>query len=118
MPRGEPQLEPVEAPAPLAAESETVPLGPAVAPESAVPFGARGPDGVNSSMHDVLGESSSGERRKFVLQLQRTAGNAAVTRWLGTVRERHAARQAGGGDAGDTPPELPGEPPQDGPRRR
>jgi hypothetical protein len=112
MPRGEPQLEPVEAPAPLAAESEAVPLGPAVAPESAVPFGARGPDAAGANIREALGEPGGGDRRRFVLQLQRTAGNAAVSRWLGAVRERHAARGGGAdGSAGS-------EPPGDGPRLR
>jgi len=104
MPHGESQLEPAEAvEVPLAAESVAVPLDPAVAPPVAVPYGARGPEGIGG-MRDVLALSAPTERRRFVLQLQRTAGNAAVCRWLGAVRERYAARMA----AGDGPPEEPG----------
>jgi hypothetical protein len=46
-----------------------------------------------------------------VLQLQRTAGNAAVCRWLGIVRDRYAAG-AGGGGSPEEPPDA------DAPRER
>ena len=110
MPRGEPQLEPVEAvQAPLAPESVAVPLEPATAPPGAVPFGARSTEGAGG-MRDVLALSGPLERRRFVLQLQRTAGNAAVCRWLAAVGERHAARLASA---------APGDPPDEtGPRSR
>ena len=129
MPRGEPQLEPTEpVKVPLPPETAAVPLEPAVEAPGAVPYGARGPEGAGG-MRDVLALSSPAERRRFVLQLQKTAGNAAVCRWLGAVRERYAARHA----TGDGDPDLPGdladlealiaggdEPPDepDGPRRR
>jgi len=58
----------------------------------------------------VMALSSPGERRRFVLQLQRTAGNAAVCRWLAIVRDRYAAAH-GAGD-GDEPPDA------DAPRER
>ena len=95
-PQGEPQLEPAETPK-LAPEQVAVPLEPATAPPVAVPYGARGPDSLGG-MHDVLALSTPTERRRFVLQLQRTAGNAAVCRWLAAVRERYAARHTGAGD--------------------
>jgi len=100
MPRGEPELEQVDAPAPLAAEAAPVALEAATAPPVAVPYGARGPEGLGG-MRDVLALSSPGERRRFVLQLQRTAGNAAVCRWLAAVRERYAARHTSGDDPPD-----------------
>ena len=59
-------------------------------------------------MRDVIALSSPGERRRFVLQLQRTAGNAAVCRWLGIVRDRYASG-AGGGGADDPPEDAPRE---------
>ena len=105
MPRGEPELEHVEAPAPLSPETAPVVLEPATAAPVAVPYGARGPEGLGG-MRDVLALSSPGERRRFVLQLQRTAGNAAVCRWLGAVRDRYAAAHATG-DGADAPPEAP-----------
>ena len=104
MPRGEPELEAVEAPAPLAAETAPVALEAATAAPVAVPYGARGPEGLGG-MRDVLALSSPGERRRFVLQLQRTAGNAAVCRWLGIVRDRYAAGRDTGDD--EPPPEAP-----------
>ena len=108
MPHGEPKLEPVEAvQVPLAAESAALPLEPATAAPGPVPFGARSSEGLGG-MRDVLAVSSPLERRRFVLQLQRTAGNAAVCRWLSAVRERHAARMASGDD--DPPPDA--EPPR------
>jgi hypothetical protein len=129
MAHGEPQLEQADAvKAPPAPESVVAPLEPATAPPVAVPFGARGQEGLGG-MRDVLALSTPAERRKFVLQLQRTAGNAAVCRWLGAVRERYAARHA----RGDGPPEArdgeldleslvggPDDPPdaEEGPRRR
>ena len=107
MPRGEPELEPVVEIAPLAPETAPVALEAATAAPVAVPYGARGPEGLGG-MRDVLALSSPGERRRFVLQLQRTAGNAAVCRWLGIVRDRYAA----GLDTGDE------EPPPEAPRTR
>ena len=70
-----------------------------------MPYGARAPEGLGG-MRDVIAMSSPGERRRFVLQLQRTAGNAAVCRWLAAVRDRYAAG-AGTGDGTDEPPEAP-----------
>ena len=107
MPRGEPELEPVVETAPLAPETAPVALEAATAAPGAIPYGARGPEGLGG-MRDVLALSSAGERRRFVLQLQRTAGNAAVCRWLGIVRDRYAA----GLDTGDD------EPPPEAPRAR
>ena len=107
---GRPELESVpETPARLVAETETVALEAATAAPVAVPYGARSPEGVGG-MRDVLALSSAGERRRFVLQLQRTAGNAAVCRWLGIVRDRYA-KVHGTGD-GDEPPDA------DAPRER
>ena len=107
---GRPELESVaETPARLVAETETVALEAATATPVAVPYGARSPEGVGG-MRDVLALSSAGERRRFVLQLQRTAGNAAVCRWLGIVRDRYA-KVHGAGD-GDEPPDA------DAPRER
>ena len=134
MSRGEPQLEPAEAvQVALPAEPSTVPLEPASSAPVAVPYGARGPEGLGG-MRDVMAMSSPLERRKFILQLQRTAGNAAVCRWLGAVRERYAAKQAaasspmavpvattGDGDApalDAAPGGMPEGPPEDGPRAR
>jgi hypothetical protein len=106
---GRPELEPVvESPAPLVPEPATVALEAATAGPVAVPYGARGPESLGG-MRDVLALSSPGERRRFVLQLQRTAGNAAVCRWLDAVRERYAA---GGAADGEDPPEA------DAPRER
>src|SRR5215217_9228488 len=96
MPRGEPQLEPVE-PVVLPLESAAVPVQPEVVSPIAAPLGARGPGGTQSGMRDVMALSSPGERRKFILQLQRTAGNAAVCRWLNVVRDRYAAVHGAGG---------------------
>jgi len=104
---GRPELEAVEAPAPLVAETETVALEPATAAPVAIPYGARSPEGLGG-MRDVIALSSPGERRRFVLQLQRTAGNAAVCRWLGMVRDRYASGAGGGAD----------DPPEDAPRER
>jgi hypothetical protein len=109
MSTGRPELEQVEAPQPLVRETAPVALEPATAAPVAVPYGARSPEGLGG-MRDVLALSSAGERRRFVLQLQRTAGNAAVCRWLQAVRQRYAAGAAGG-DA-DDPPEA------DAPRER
>ena len=123
MPRGEPQLEQVETvQVPLPAEASAVPLQPETAAPVAIPAGARGNE--SAGMRDVMAMSSPGERRRFVLQLQRTAGNAAVCRWLGAVRERYSARHAPG--AGDDPIDpiqailgAPEDPPDvDGPRAR
>ena len=123
MPHGEPQLEQAEAvQVPLPAEPTAVPLQPETAGPIAIPAAARGNEA--AGMRDVMALSSAGERRRFVLQLQRTAGNAAVCRWLGAVRERYAAKHAPGG--GDDPQDViaailgaPDEPPDvDGPRAR
>jgi hypothetical protein len=101
MPRGEPQLDQTEAvQVPLAAEPTATPLEPAVVAPGAVPFGARGAE--QAGMRDVMAMSSPGERRRFVLQLQRTAGNAAVCRWLSAVRERYVAVHGGP----DGPPDV------------
>ena len=100
MPRGEPQLEPAEAPAALPPESAPVSLEPAVAAPVAVPYGARDPESLND-MRDTVALSGQLERRRFVLQLQRTAGNAAVCRWLNAVRGRTAT----GADGSDEPPD-------------
>ena len=94
MPRGEPQLEPAEAVV-LPAESAAVPMQPEVVSPIAAPHGARGAEA--AGMRDVMALSSPGERRKFILQLQRTAGNAAVCRWLNVVRDRYAALHGAGG---------------------
>jgi hypothetical protein len=93
MSRGEPQLEPAE-PVVLPAEPAAVPLQPEVVAPIAAPLGARSPEA--AGMRDVMALSSPVERRKFVLQLQRTAGNAAVCRWLEVVRDRYAALHGGG----------------------
>src|SRR5215218_2662688 len=103
--QGRPELEQVEAAQPLVPETAPVALEPATAAPVAVPYGARAPEGLGG-MRDVLALAAAGERRRFVLQLQRTAGNAAVCRWLGAVRERYAA----GHVTGDGPDEPPGAP--------
>ena len=109
---GRPELEPVaETPARLTPETETVALEAATAAPVAVPYGARSPEGPGG-MHDVLAHSSAGERRRFVIQLQRTAGNAAVCRWLGMVRDRYAAAHGVGDGDGEQPPDA------DAPRER
>ena len=100
MPHGEPQLEPVEpVQVPLPAEPTAVPLQPETAAPMSAPLGARGPE--VAGMRDVMALSSPGERRRFVLQLQRTAGNAAVCRWLSAVRERYGALHGGPGGPPD-----------------
>jgi hypothetical protein len=104
MPQGEPQLEPVE-PVVLPAEQTAVPLQPESVSPIAPPLGARAPEA--AGMRDVMALTSPGERRRFVLQLQRTAGNAAVCRWLGVVRDRYAA--SGGGSGEDDEPDAPRE---------
>jgi len=105
---GRPELEQVpETPAPLVPETAPVALEPATAAPVAVPYGARAPEGLGG-MRDVMALSSPGQRRRFVLQLQRTAGNAAVCRWLGIVRDRYAS----GGGSQDEPPDA------DAPRAR
>ena len=105
MARGEPQLEPAE-PVVLPAEPASVPVQPETVTPIASPLGARSPEA--AGIRDVLALSSPLERRKFVLQLQRTAGNAAVCRWLEVVRERYAALHG----APDGPPD------EDEPRAR
>jgi hypothetical protein len=123
--RGDPQLEqqaPQAEVVPIPAEPITLP--PAAAPEVAMPAGGRVSDGLGG-MRDVLGLSTPDARRRFVLQLQRTAGNAAVCRWLGIARARHAARGTPGDDPLEpddlaAPPDDPDGPSPDegGPRRR
>jgi hypothetical protein len=98
MSRGEPQLEPVE-PVVLPAEPAAVPVQAETAAPVVAPLGARAPEA--AGMRDVMALSSPGERRKFILQLQRTAGNAAVCRWLDVVRDRYAALHGGAGDPDD-----------------
>src|SRR4051794_19399138 len=93
MPQGEPQLEPVE-PVMLPAEPTAVPLQPETVSPIVAPLGARAPEA--AGMRDVMALSSPGERSKFILQLQRTAGNAAVCRWLEVVRDRYAALHGSG----------------------
>ena len=104
--QGRPELEPVVETAQAVPETAPVALEAATAAPVAVPpSGARSPEGLGG-MRDVMAASSAGERRRFVLQLQRTAGNAAVCRWLGAVRDRYAAAHATG-DGADEPPEAP-----------
>ena len=104
---GRPELEPVvETPA-VVPDAATVAIEPAKSAPIAIPYGARSPEGLGG-MRDVIALSSPGERRRFVLQLQRTAGNAAVCRWLGIVRDRYASGAGGGAD----------DPPEDAPRER
>ena len=67
------------------------------APESAVPTGARGPQDA-SQYQGVLSHGGVEQRERYVLQLQRTAGNAAVSRWLAMVGRRRAEHLAGGSD--------------------
>ena len=108
MPHGEQQLEQVE-PVVLPAEPAAVPVQPETVSPVVAPLGARdlGPTHP-AGMRDVMALSSPGERRKFILQLQRTAGNAAVCRWLEVVRDRYTALHGG-----------PGEPPDENdPRER
>lgn len=101
MARGEPQLEPAEAvQVPLPAEPSAVALQPEIASPIAAPLGARSPEA--GGMREMMALASPGERRKFILQLQRTAGNAAVCRWLGAVRERYGARHG----APEDPPDV------------
>ena len=103
---GRPELEQVaETPAPLAPEAAPVALEAATAAPVAVHYDARSPEGLGG-MRDVMALSSPGERRRFVLQLQRTAGNAAVCRWLAAVRDRYAAG-VDTGDGADEQPEAP-----------
>jgi hypothetical protein len=101
MPHGEPQLEPAEAvQVPLPAEPSAVPLQPETAAPMAAPLGARGNEA--AGMREVMALASPGERRRFILQLQRTAGNAAVCLWLSSVRDRYAARHG----SPDDPPDV------------
>jgi hypothetical protein len=80
-----------------AAPDEPVVVAPAVTPAVALPTGAHASE-TPAGMHELLGASSESQRGRFVLQLQRTAGNAAVTRWLLEARARFAARH------GEEPP--------------
>jgi hypothetical protein len=102
--QGRPELEAVVETAQAVPETAPVALEAATAAPVAVPYGARAPEGLGG-MRDVIALSSPGERRRFVLQLQRTAGNAAVCRWLGAVRDRYAAVH-GSGDGPDEPPDA------------
>jgi hypothetical protein len=121
---GEPQLEPQqqEVQVPVAPDAISIPA-PAFAPEGGIATGARAAEGP-AGLRAVLGAASPGHRRKFVLQLQRTAGNAAVCRWLGVGRgagARAATADAPGASGedwsdveallaatGDEPPETGG----------
>jgi hypothetical protein len=108
MSTGRPELEPQQVESPQSLAPEPVALEPATAAPVAVPYGARAPEGLGG-MRDVLALAGAPERRRFVLQLQRTAGNAAVCRWLAAVRERYASG-SGGGDGEDPPePDAPRE---------
>ena len=99
---GRPELEQVvETPA-VVPDSTTVALEPAKAAPVAIPYGARSPEGLGG-MRDVIALSSPGERRRFVLQLQRTAGTAAVCRWLLEARARFMERHGHGDD--EPPPD-------------
>jgi hypothetical protein len=98
MSRGEPQLEPSE-PVLLPAEPAAAPLQPESATPIAAPLGARAPEA--AGLRDVMALTSPGERRRFVLQLQRTAGNAAVCRWLDAARARYATLHGAPGDPPD-----------------
>ena len=101
MERGQTQLDSAEtAKVPLEPEPVATPLGPAVAPETAIPVGARGPQDA-TSFKGVLAVATPEQRQRYVLQLQRTAGNAAVCRWLAAVGPKYAERMAGG----DPPPD-------------
>jgi hypothetical protein len=90
-------------PEPAAAmPDEAVVVPPAVTPAVALPTGAHASE-LPGGMHELLGASSETQRGRFVLQLQRTAGNAAVTRWLLDARARFLERHAATG--GEPPPE-------------
>ncbi len=93
---GQQQLESAETPkVALDPEPAAAPMGPAREPDSGVRIGARGPQDA-ASFKSVLAVASPEQRQKFVLQLQRTAGNAAVCRWLAAVGQKYADRIAGG----------------------
>ncbi|MEA2312697.1 MAG: hypothetical protein QOE28_2665 [Solirubrobacteraceae bacterium] len=97
---GEPQLEPqAEVQVTPAAEPVAMPAGPAFTAEAGIGTAAHVADGPGG-LRAALAAASGGQRRKFVLQLQRTAGNAAVCRWLGIGRSA-AAPQASAGDGED-----------------
>jgi hypothetical protein len=96
MEHGQQQLESAETPkVALDPEPAAVPMGPERVPDTGVLTGARGPQDA-SSFKSVLAVASPEQRQKFVLQLQRTAGNAAVCRWLAAVGQKYADRMAGG----------------------
>jgi len=103
------QLDPQEAQPeqPAVVPDEAVVIPPAVVPAVAMPTGTHASE-APGGMHELIGMSSDTQRRRFVLQLQRTAGNAAVCRWLGIVRDRYASGAGGGAD----------DPPEDAPRER
>ena len=97
------QLDPQEAQQqaePAAMPEEAVVIPPAVVPAAATGTGLHASE-APGGMHELIGMSSDTQRRRFVLQLQRTAGNAAVTRWLLEARARFLERH---GDTGDEPP--------------
>jgi len=101
------QLDPQDAQQqaePAAVPDEAVVIPPAVVPVAATGTGLHASE-APGGMHELIGMASDTQRRRFVLQLQRTAGNAAVCRWLGIVRDRYAAAH-GAGDDGDQPPEA------------
>jgi hypothetical protein len=111
---GEPQLEPQpEAQVPLPQESVALPA-PAFGPEGGIATGLRAGE-ATGTLRAMLGATSVGNRRKFVLQLQRTAGNAAVCRWLGVGRDRSTTPATAGEDWSDVEALLAatgdGEPP-------
>ena len=85
---------------------EPVVVPPAVVPAIAMPTGTHASE-APGGMHELLGMSSDTQRHRFVIQLQRTAGNAAVCRWLLEARARFMERH-GHGD--DEPPPDENEP--------
>jgi hypothetical protein len=76
---------------PAVMPDEAVSIAPAVVAEVALPTGTHASE-APGGMHELLGASSPAQRRRFVLQLQRTAGNAAVCRWIEGARARYAQR--------------------------
>jgi hypothetical protein len=97
------QLDPQEAQPeqPAVVPDEAVVIPPAVVPAVAMPTGTHASE-APGGMHELIGMSSDTQRRRFVLQLQRTAGNAAVCRWLLETRARFLERHGDTGD--DVPP--------------
>ncbi len=96
MEHGQQQLESAETPkVALDPEPVAAALGPERTPDSPLRIGARGPQDA-ASFKSVMEVATPEQRHKFVLQLQRTAGNAAVCRWLAAVGAKYADRMAGG----------------------